>query len=339
GTEPNRRPGRRARRTSSGSVPRFTRRGRPLATPAPTRNRLGTIRRDLSRRYLPEGDLRAGETALAKIVAETEDPFKVLISTILSQRTRDEMTEVASRQLFSKYDTPAELAAADAGDVERLIKPVGFYHQKAVQIVKVSRTLLDRHAGSVPRTYEELIELPQVGPKTANCVLVYGFGVPRIPTDTHVHRVSNRLGLVRTKTPEATERRLMRTVPEEYWLHINELFIRFGKDLCRPIGPRCPQCSFTPFCRFYPKTKWSRNARRRGRKPRDAEPDCTLISLPVGVRSDANRLPRVRGDGPSAEGAVHDCERVFDRGPERDGRRAFRLSLGQRQRRSDGCDR
>ncbi|HVG36645.1 MAG TPA: endonuclease III, partial [Thermoplasmata archaeon] len=214
----------------------------------------------------PEGDLHTGETALAKIVVEIRTLNGSSVSAILSQRTRDEMTEIASRQLFSKYDTPAELAAADAGDVERLIKPVGFYRQKALQIVNVSQTLLDRYEGVVPRTYEELIELPQVGPKTANCVLVYGFGVPRIPTDTHVHRVSNRLGLVRTKTPEATEQRLMRTVPKEYWLHINELFIRFGKDLCRPIGPRCPQCSFTSFCRFYPKTKWSREARRGRRR-------------------------------------------------------------------------
>ena len=219
--------------------------------------------RDLSKRYLPGGDLHAGETALAKIVAETEDPFQVLISTILSQRTRDEMTEIASRQLFAKYDSPQAIASAETADLERLIKPVGFYHQKAVQIQKVSQVLLDRHGGRVPRTYEELIELPQVGPKTANCVLVYGYGEPRIPTDTHVHRVSNRLGLVRTKAPEQTEKRLMRTVPQAYWLHINELFIRFGKDVCRPIGPRCPECSFTQFCRHYPKTKWGRAARVR----------------------------------------------------------------------------
>ena len=152
---------------------------------------------------------------------------------------------------------------------------MGFYRQKAVQIQKVSRVLLDRYGGDVPATYDELIALPQVGPKTANCVLVYGFGEPRIPTDTHVHRVSNRLGLVRTKTPAATEKRLMRTVSKEYWLHINELFIRFGKDLCRPIGPQCPRCSFTDFCRFYPRTKWgklvSKTARRaqvhRSRRP------------------------------------------------------------------------
>ena len=223
--------------------------------------------RDLARRYLPAGDLRQGETALAKIVAEREDPFLVLISTILSQRTRDEMTAQASQQLFAKYDTPQGIAHADRGDLERLIKPVGFYRQKAGQIQKVSRLLLERHGGVVPATYEELIELPQVGPKTANCVLVYGFGEPRIPTDTHVHRVSNRLGLVRTKAPEATEQRLVATVPKEYWLLINELFIRFGKDVCRPIGPICPRCSFTEFCRFYPRTKWGKATRRAVRRP------------------------------------------------------------------------
>jgi len=238
-----------------------------LTTSASARDRIDFIIRDLSRRYLPGGNLHGGETALAKIVAETEDPFLVLISTILSQRTRDEMTERASRQLFAKYRTPEAIAAADVADLERLIKPVGFYRQKAVQIQNVSGVLLERHGGRVPRTYEELIELPQVGPKTANCVLVYGFGEPRIPTDTHVHRVSNRLGLARTRSPEQTERRLMRTVPKEYWLHINELFIRFGKDVCRPIGPRCPECSFTEFCRHYPRTKWAKAVRRARRRP------------------------------------------------------------------------
>jgi endonuclease III len=248
-----------------------------LTTSASLRERIPFIMRDLARRYLPDGDLHRGETALAKIVAERQDPFLVLISTILSQRTRDEMTDVASRQLFAKYDTPEALAAADPSDLEQRIRPVGFYRQKAVQIRNVSRVLVDRYGGAVPRTYEELIELPQVGPKTANCVLVYGFGEPRIPTDTHVHRVSNRLGLVRTKTPEATERRLMATVPRHFWLQINELFIRFGKDLCRPVGPRCPQCSFTSFCRFYPRTKWGRSAREAVRgahvhRPRGPSP-------------------------------------------------------------------
>jgi endonuclease-3 len=244
-----------------------------LTTSASVRERIPSIMRDLSRRYLPAGDLHQGETALAKIVAEREDPFLVLISTILSQRTRDEMTERASHQLFSKYDTPSSLATADRADLERLIKPVGFYRQKAIQIQKVSQVLLDRFGGAVPDTYEALIELPQVGPKTANCVLVYGFGEPRIPTDTHVHRVSNRLGLVRTKVPEKTEQRLMRIVPKEYWLHVNELFIRLGKDICRPIGPRCSACSFTSFCRYYhtvvkPKEARRLRARRVGSAPR-----------------------------------------------------------------------
>lgn len=238
-----------------------------MTTSASVRERIPFIMRDLAARYLPAGDLHQGETALAKIVARREDPFLVLIATILSQRTRDEMTDRASQQLFAKYDTPQAIARADRADLQRLIKPVGFYRQKSIQIQKVSQVLLDQFGGAVPGTYEELIELPQVGPKTANCVLVYGFGEARIPTDTHVHRVSNRLGLVRTKAPEQTEQRLMRTVPKEYWLHINELFIRFGKTICRPIGPRCAACSFTSFCRYYRTVVKPKQARQRRARP------------------------------------------------------------------------
>ncbi|HYM41038.1 MAG TPA: endonuclease III [Thermoplasmata archaeon] len=238
-----------------------------MSTSARARDRIERILRDLSRRYLPNRDLHEGETALAKITAETEDPFKVLISTILSQRTRDEMTEKASAALFARYGTAAAIAAAPTAELVQLIRPAGFYNQKAVQIRKVSQALLDRHGGLVPRSYDELIDLPQVGPKTANCVLVYGYGDPRIPVDTHVHRVSNRLGLVTTKTPEATEAVLMRIVPKDWWLHVNELFIRFGKDLCRPIGPRCEACSFTGFCRHY-RTVVSKARRARPFKRR-----------------------------------------------------------------------
>lgn len=233
-----------------------------MSTSARARDRVPAIMRDLRRRYLPSRNLRKGETALAKISAQNEDPFRVLVGTILSQRTRDEMTEKAVDQLFSKYPDPRALAAADTADVERLIHPVGFYHQKAPQIQRVSQILLDRYSGSVPSTYEELMALPQVGSKTANCVLVYGFGIPRIPVDTHVHRVSNRLGLVTAKTPEKTEEALMAVVPRRYWLEVNELFIEFGKDICRPIGPRCPTCSFRPFCRHY-RTVVSKKARPR----------------------------------------------------------------------------
>lgn len=206
---------------------------------------------DLARRYLGGDPLRGEGTTLAKITAETEDPFKVLIGTILSQRTRDEKTEIASRQLFAKYGDVNALAAAPVADIERLIKPVGFYRQKARQVRVVSEVLLAHHGGIVPRTYEELIALPQVGPKTANCVLVYGYGVPAMPIDTHCHRVPNRIGLIRTATPEETEVALKRAIPKEYWLYVNEWFIRFGKEVCKPIGPRCEQCSFTSFCTYY----------------------------------------------------------------------------------------
>ena len=205
----------------------------------------------LGRRYLGTDPLAAGSTALAKITAETEDPFKVLIGTILSQRTRDEMTEVASRQLFARYSTPRALARADVRDVQRRIKPVGFYRQKARKLREVSRVLLDRHGGKVPSTYAELIELPQVGPKTANCVLVYGYGLQALPIDTHCHRIPNRLGLIRTKTPEETEKALARIVPREYWVNVNEWFVRFGKEVCRPIGPHCGECGFTSFCAYF----------------------------------------------------------------------------------------
>src|SRR2546425_1285510 len=239
----------RGRPVSSSSRVPSTRRGRPLRISRARKVEL--VLSGLGRRYLGE-DATVGEsTALAKITAETEDPFKVLIGTILSQRTRDEMTEIASRQLFARYGTPQALARADVRDVQRRIKPVGFYRQKARKVREVSRILIDRHGGRVPTTYEQLIELPQVGPKTANCVLVYGYGVPVLPIDTHCHRIPNRLGLIRTKTPEQTEAALARIVPREHWVDVNEWFVQFGKEVCRPIGPRCEECTFTSFCRFY----------------------------------------------------------------------------------------
>ncbi len=242
-----------------------------MSTSARARDHIPGIMRDLRRRYLPKGDLREGNTALARITAETEDPFQVLIGTILSQRTRDEMTEVATAQLFARYPDAAALAAADTADVERRIHPVGFYRQKAPQIQKVSRILVERYRGRVPSTYEELMDLPQVGSKTANCVLVYGFGIPRIPVDTHVHRVSNRLGLVEAKTPEKTEAALMAVVPRRYWLAVNELFIEFGKDVCLPIRPRCEACSFRPFCAYFRthvrrQPWWDRRMRQAARR-------------------------------------------------------------------------
>ena len=215
---------------------------------------IGFLMTDLRRRYRPESVKESG-TALGKISAETRDPFKVLISTILSQRTRDEMTEIASSDLFAEFPDARSLADAPIAKVRRRIRPVGFYNQKAHMIKEVSRILLRKHGVVVPSNYDDLVALPHVGPKTANCVLVYGFAIPRIPVDTHVHRISNRLGLVRTKAPEESEAALVKVVPREYWMDINGFLVSFGKQVCRPIGPRCTECKFTPFCDYYRRLK------------------------------------------------------------------------------------
>lgn len=179
------------------------------------------------------------------------DPFKVLISTIISQRTRDEQTHEVSERLFRRYGTPKALANADSFEIERLIKPAGFYRVKAKKIKEVSSIIQGRYHGKVPDTIDELLQLPSVGRKTANCVLVFGFQIPAIPVDTHVHRISNRLGLVDTKLPEETEVKLMKVLPKKYWLEFNELLVRFGQNVCRPISPKCEVCNVSSHCRYY----------------------------------------------------------------------------------------
>jgi endonuclease-3 len=177
-----------------------------------------------------------------------EDPFQVLIGTILSQRTRDENTDRASARLFAKYPDAARLSKASPHQIEALIRETGFYHTKARAIRSTSREVLDRFGGVVPRTLEELTSLPGVGPKTANCVLVFGYGIPGMPVDTHVHRIANRLGVVRTTTPEETETALRATVPERYWIPVNPILVQHGQNICRPIGPKCPECPVAALC-------------------------------------------------------------------------------------------
>lgn len=191
-------------------------------------------------------------TALAEL-RETEegDPFRILIGTVLSHRTRDERTAVATEKLFTVYDTPERLANADPNKVKELIKPVGFYNVKTKSVIRVAREIEDRFGGEVPDDLEGLLSLHAVGRKTANCVLVYGFNKPAIPVDTHVHRISNRLGLVDTKTPEQTEAALTERVPKKYWLELNELFVRFGQTICKPVGPRCYTCLLKRECKYY----------------------------------------------------------------------------------------
>ncbi len=186
--------------------------------------------------------------------AETEGPFSILIGTILSARTKDENTAKVVKKLFSRYRTPKALANAKVRDVEKLIKSIGFYHVKAKRIIKVAQIINSQYKGKVPENFDKLIELPGVGRKTANCVLVYAFDTPAIPVDTHVHRISNRLGLVDTKMPEETEMELRKKIPKKYWLQINETFVMYGQNICKPISPMCNVCKIKKNCKYY-KTK------------------------------------------------------------------------------------
>lgn len=214
------------------------------------------VHRIISTAALAVKQVQAEPTTLQEIGDSTDgDPFRVLIATVLSQRTRDPVTAIASSRLFSRYPDVKKLAKADTRVVSRLIRPVGFYKTKARRIKEISRILLDKHGGKVPEKMEELLDLPAVGRKTANCVLVYGFGKPAIPVDTHVHRISNRLGLVHTKTPEETEIELTRITDRRDWLELNEVFVKFGQSICRPIGPKCSTCILNSNCAFYREKK------------------------------------------------------------------------------------
>ena len=191
-------------------------------------------------------------TALRELrEAENGSPLSILIGTILSARTRDESTSAVVRELFSKYKTAGSLARAKLSDVEKIIKRTGFYHVKAKRIIQVASIINSKYSGRVPKTMEELLSLPGVGRKTANCVLVYAFDKPAIPVDTHVHRISNRLGLVKTKIPEETEIELMKKIPKEYWIRINDTFVMYGQNICKPISPMCSVCQIKKECSYY----------------------------------------------------------------------------------------
>ncbi|MFH0859646.1 MAG: endonuclease III [Candidatus Altiarchaeota archaeon] len=178
------------------------------------------------------------------------NPFKVLISTVLSQRTKDANTEKASNRLFRRFKTPKQLANANIRTIETLIKPSGFYKVKAERIREISRQLVEKFGGTVPEDMDTLLSLPGVGRKTANCVLVYAYNKPAIPVDTHVHRISNRIGWVRTRTPEQTEQQLSNVLPREYWIEINELLVKYGQRVCHPINPKCSTCRIRKYCTY-----------------------------------------------------------------------------------------
>lgn len=193
-------------------------------------------------------------TALRELrQAESGDPFNILIGTILSARTKDENTTKVVKELFAKYKNSRELSKADVRDVEKIIKSIGFYRVKSKRIIDVAKVIDSRYKGKVPQDLEKLIDLPGVGRKTANCVLVYAYDKPAIPVDTHVHRISNRLGLVKTKNPEETERELMKVIPKKYWLDINDTFVMYGQNICKPISPLCNVCKIKKICNYYVK--------------------------------------------------------------------------------------
>ena len=186
--------------------------------------------------------------------AEDRGPFSILIGTILSARTKDESTSRIVKELFKVYKNSRQLANAKVRDVEKIIKSIGFYHVKARRIIEVAKIIDSKYKGKVPDNLEKLVELPGVGRKTANCVLVYAYEKPAIPVDIHVHRISNRLGLVQTKTPEDTEFELMKIIPKNLWLDINETFVKYGQNICKPISPMCNVCRIKNSCNYY-KTK------------------------------------------------------------------------------------
>jgi len=189
-----------------------------------------------------------GEAHLDQLAKQRNDPFKILISTILSARTRDSSTEEVTKKLFSRYKTPQDISNANIEILEQLVHKSGFYKVKAARIKEVSRIISEDYMGKVPVDFDELISLPGVGAKTANCILVYAFNIPAIPVDTHVHRIPNRLGWIKTTKPEQTEKRLKEIIPKSQWIRVNRLFVRFGQEICLPIHPKCDSCPLNTIC-------------------------------------------------------------------------------------------
>jgi endonuclease-3 len=184
----------------------------------------------------------------AVVNGEKPDPFKILIACLLSLRSRDETTERISQELFKIVDTPKKMIDLPLGRLEGIIYSTGHYHKKALILKNVSKELIDRFNSEVPSTKEELISIKGIGPKTANIVLNFAFNKVVIPVDTHCHRIPNRLGWIKTKNPEQTEKELEKILPKKYWLEFNGLFVLFGRTICTPISPFCSKCPISRSC-------------------------------------------------------------------------------------------
>lgn len=188
------------------------------------------------------------EPVVGVVAKESQDPFKILIACVLSLRTRDQTTAAASRRLFALASDPASMLQLPLSKIQEAIYPVGFYRTKSKQIREICRRLLTAYEGQVPDSIEELLTLPGVGRKTANLVVTIGYRKPGICVDIHVHRISNRWGYVKTKTPEQTEQALRAKLPKRYWLIYNDLLVPFGQNICQPVSPYCSRCPVAEYC-------------------------------------------------------------------------------------------
>jgi endonuclease-3 len=194
-------------------------------------------------------EVRRWQEPIVGVVAKSSgDPFRILLSTVLSLRTKDQTTAQASARLFRLATVPKKLGSIPLRRIERAIYPVGFYRTKARHIREICRDLMARYDGRVPDTIEDLLTLKGVGRKTANLVVTLGFHKPGICVDTHVHRISNRWGYIRTRTPKESEEALRRKLPRRYWMIFNDLLVPFGQNLCKPISPLCSQCKLARYC-------------------------------------------------------------------------------------------
>ena len=176
------------------------------------------------------------------------DPWRILVSGIISHRTQDKTTFPATQRLFDKWPTVDDLSNANPDEVAKTIYPAGFYKTKGERLVQIANIIISRFKGEVPKDIENLTSIKGVGRKTANLVISFGYGLPAIVVDTHVHRICNRTGWVKTETPEQTEFKLMELVPKKFWIVFNEILVRLGQNVCRPIGPKCDICPISSWC-------------------------------------------------------------------------------------------
>jgi endonuclease-3 len=201
-------------------------------------------------KLLKEEYKRFNEPIVSQIAYHGDtSPYKVLISTVISLRTKDDVTRAASLKLFSVADTPEKMVKLKPDRIEKLIYPAGFYKTKAINIIDISKILLEEYDGKVPDEIDELLKLKGVGRKTANLVVTLGYGKLGVCVDTHVHRISNRFGYVKTKTPEETEFALRKKLDKKYWIIYNDLLVSYGQNLCKPISPFCSKCRISEYCK------------------------------------------------------------------------------------------